>query len=78
MPLLMRTPRTLDLDLLLYAELNLSGERLTLPHPRMHQRAFVLVPLLELDPDCVIPGRGRADRLLNGCADQRVTRVTSG
>jgi 2-amino-4-hydroxy-6-hydroxymethyldihydropteridine diphosphokinase len=52
-------PRTLDLDLLLYDDLVLDEERLTLPHPRMHERAFVLVPLRELAPDLVVPGAGR-------------------
>ena len=53
-------PRTLDLDLLLYDELVLDGTELQLPHPRMHLRAFVLAPLLEIAPACVIPGRGTA------------------
>jgi 2-amino-4-hydroxy-6-hydroxymethyldihydropteridine diphosphokinase len=44
-------PRTLDLDLLLYGELVLDGPALTIPHPRLHQRAFVLVPLSEIAPD---------------------------
>ena len=66
-------PRTLDLDLLLYDDLIQADERLTLPHPRMHERAFVLAPLLELDPHCTIPGRGRADTLLQSCINQRVT-----
>lgn len=63
-------PRTLDLDLLLYDARTLDGPHLTLPHPRMHQRAFVLTPLLDVDPDCTIPGHGRADRLLAGLADR--------
>lgn len=53
-------PRTLDLDLLLYADLSIAVPGLTLPHPHMHERAFVLVPLLELDPEVVIPGHGLA------------------
>lgn len=53
-------PRTLDLDLLLYADLCMDSPGLTLPHPHMHERAFVLVPLLELDPEVVMPGRGLA------------------
>ena len=48
-------PRTLDLDLLLYGKLVLSTERLTLPHPRMRERAFVLDPLREIAPDLEIP-----------------------
>jgi 2-amino-4-hydroxy-6-hydroxymethyldihydropteridine diphosphokinase len=57
-------PRTLDLDLLLYGDLELHAPGLTIPHPRMHERAFVLVPLAEIDPQCVIPGRGKVAELL--------------
>ncbi len=49
-------PRTLDLDLLLYGDAVLASDRLTLPHPRMHERAFVLRPLLEIAPEARIPG----------------------
>ena len=51
-------PRTLDLDLLLFGGLQLQTPRLTLPHPRMHERLFVLMPLAELEPALVIPGHG--------------------
>lgn len=68
-------PRTLDLDLLLYAGEMLADERLIVPHPRMHARAFVLAPLVEVDPDCVVPGRGPAAALLGDCAGQRITRL---
>jgi len=51
-------PRTLDLDLLLYGERTLREPGLTIPHPRMPARAFVLVPLAEIAPDVVVPGRG--------------------
>jgi 2-amino-4-hydroxy-6-hydroxymethyldihydropteridine diphosphokinase len=57
-------PRTLDLDLLLYDQASISQEDLVVPHPRMHERAFVLVPLLEIAPDIAIPGRGPAARCL--------------
>jgi 2-amino-4-hydroxy-6-hydroxymethyldihydropteridine diphosphokinase len=57
-------PRTLDLDILLYAECIVQEPGLTIPHPRMHERAFVLVPLVEIAPEAVIPGRGRADELV--------------
>ena len=57
-------PRTLDLDLLLYGDLASALPTLEVPHPRLHERAFVLVPLAELAPDLEIPGRGRVDRLL--------------
>lgn len=53
-------PRTLDLDLLMHDDRQLDSPRLTLPHPRMHQRLFVLMPLLEIAPDLVIPGQGKA------------------
>jgi len=68
-------PRTLDLDLLLYGEQTLEDPALTLPHPRMHQRRFVLEPLLEIAPAAVIPGRGEAARLVDGLRDQRVNRL---
>ena len=51
-------PRTLDLDLLLYDDRVVATPDLTLPHPRMHQRAFVLVPLADLAPNLAIPGAG--------------------
>jgi 2-amino-4-hydroxy-6-hydroxymethyldihydropteridine diphosphokinase len=57
-------PRPIDVDVLLLGDLELSTERLTLPHPEVVDRRFVLVPLLELDPDLVVPGMGRlADAL---------------
>ena len=68
-------PRTIDLDLLLYGSETLETPGLTLPHPRMHERAFVLVPLLELDGDAMIPGRGKAAHLLRACVGQPVERV---
>jgi len=67
--------RTLDLDLLLYDEVALTSPALTLPHPRMHRRAFVLRPLLDLDPRAEVPGRGSARELLRGCADQVIERL---
>lgn len=53
-------PRTLDLDLLLYGDDTIASPALTVPHPRMTERAFVLVPLLELQPGLVVPGKGPA------------------
>ena len=57
-------PRTLDLDLLLFEDREIQAAGLVVPHPRMHERAFVLEPLLEIAPDAVIPGRGRARECL--------------
>ena len=71
-------PRTIDLDLLLYGNAAIVSPDLTLPHPRMHERAFVLKPLLELDPDAVVPGRGNATDLLRACAGQRAERIEAG
>lgn len=69
------TPRTLDLDLLLYDELVRATPELVLPHPRLHERAFVLYPLAEIDPALVVPGRGRVLELLSACSAQRVERL---
>ncbi len=68
-------PRTLDLDLLLYDNLRHHERGLTLPHPHMHLRAFVLVPLLEIAPDCAIPGVGAAADALRHCEDQQLERI---
>jgi len=54
-------PRTLDLDILLYNQENIESEKLIVPHPRMHERAFVLVPLLEIDSHIKLPGMVRQD-----------------
>lgn len=68
-------PRTLDLDLLLYGGLQHHEAGLTIPHPRMHERAFVLLPLVEIDPECVIPGKGRAADWLAKCTDQALHKI---
>jgi len=68
-------PRILDLDVLMYADLQCHESGLTLPHPRMHERAFVLQPLLEIAPACHIPGRGAVSGLLAACAGQRLERM---
>ncbi len=68
-------PRTLDLDLLLYGEAVSAEAQLTLPHPRLHQRAFVLAPLAEIAPQLVILGLGGVGELLLRCADQRIERL---
>jgi 2-amino-4-hydroxy-6-hydroxymethyldihydropteridine diphosphokinase len=57
-------PRTIDLDLLLYGEVELDEPGLTVPHPRLHERRFALEPLAELEPALVVPGRGPVADLL--------------
>jgi 2-amino-4-hydroxy-6-hydroxymethyldihydropteridine diphosphokinase len=69
-------PRTLDLDLLLYGDQCLDTPELILPHPRMTERAFVLVPLFEIAPALEIPGQGGIAALMPAIADQRVERLT--
>ena len=59
-------PRTVDLDLLLIEGVTVNEPGLTLPHPRLHERAFALEPLVELDPSIVVPGHGTVTQLLNG------------
>ena len=68
-------PRSLDLDLLLYGDLELESDVLVLPHPRLHQRAFVVLPLLELAPDLRWRGGERLDDLLPGLAGQRLAKL---
>jgi 2-amino-4-hydroxy-6-hydroxymethyldihydropteridine diphosphokinase len=68
-------PRTLDLDILLYGEAIIDSPTLTVPHPRMHQRAFVLAPLCEIAPGVVIPGIGAASALLPQVAGQAIERL---
>jgi 2-amino-4-hydroxy-6-hydroxymethyldihydropteridine diphosphokinase len=68
-------PRTLDLDLLLYGNQTIHTAELTVPHPRLHERAFVLYPLHEIGPDLVIPGHGALHELLVSCAGQRVEKL---
>jgi len=64
-------PRTLDLDILLYGELSLDLPSLKIPHPRMHERAFVLRPMLEISPELQI----RFKACLEACADQKIERI---
>jgi 2-amino-4-hydroxy-6-hydroxymethyldihydropteridine diphosphokinase len=68
-------PRTLDLDLLLYGAQIVAEPGLTVPHPRMHERAFVLAPLAEIAPEAVVPGKGTAAKLLAACKGQDVAKV---
>ncbi len=68
-------PRTLDLDLLLYGDQTIASATLQVPHPRMTQRAFVLIPLLQIDPLIRIPGHGAAHLFAPAVADQAVQRI---
>lgn len=70
-------PRTLDLDLLLFDDCCIDTPQLRLPHPRLHLRAFVVAPLLEIAPHCRIPGRGRAAAWLPAVRMQRIERLES-
>lgn len=68
-------PRTLDLDVLLYGDMVSADARLTLPHPRMHERAFVLYPLNDIAPDVMIPGHGRVHDLMLACDSGGIERA---
>lgn len=68
-------PRTLDLDILLYDDVQLHEQGLTIPHPKMHLRAFVLQPLLEIAPDASIPALGPVRRVMQDCPDQTLERI---
>ncbi|ACD15167.1 2-amino-4-hydroxy-6-hydroxymethyldihydropteridine diphosphokinase [Paraburkholderia phytofirmans] len=68
-------PRTLDLDILLFGDQSIDEADLIVPHPRLVERAFALVPLVEIDPSLVIPQHGRAEALLSGVSDQRIKKV---
>ena len=65
-------PRTMDLDLLLYGDVEMASQTLILPHPRMHERAFVLVPLADIDETVEIACKGRVKDLLPTVADQMI------
>lgn len=71
-------PRTLDLDLLLYGDLTLATPEVTVPHARLHERAFVLYPLFEIAPALHIPGLGPVADLLDRCKGQMIERLPSG
>ena len=68
--------RTIDLDILLYGELMENTQQLCIPHPRLHERAFVLAPLADLDPDLVIPNRKNVGQLLANCSMQGIVKLT--
>lgn len=68
-------PRTLDLDLLLYGNQQINDARLVVPHPEMHKRAFVLVPLSEISPTALLPGVGRVAALLRQVETSELSRI---
>ena len=68
-------PRTLDLDILLIDDLIMKTKKLTVPHPRMHQRQFVVVPLFEINPKLNIPGIGPINKILKMLPDQGVVKI---
>jgi len=68
-------PRTLDLDLLLYGEQVIATPDLTVPHPRLTQRAFALIPLLQIAPFISIPGHGPAHQFVAQVADQAIRKI---
>jgi len=68
-------PRTLDLDIIVYGDLAMHEHGLTIPHPRAHERAFVLAPLLDVWPDAIIPGRGAAASFREAVRDQAIDRI---
>lgn len=68
-------PRTLDLDILLYDQIIEHSDRLTIPHPRLHERAFVLAPLCDLAPQLVIPTKENVRQLLANCSSQGIVKL---
>lgn len=71
----LNAPRTLDLDVLMYDGLVHHEHGLTIPHPQMHLRAFVLLPLLEIAPGCEIPGIGLAADAAKSCENQQLEKL---
>lgn len=68
-------PRTLDLDVLLYGDQIIATPTLAVPHPRLTQRAFALIPLLQMDPFINIPGQGPAHQFVPGVAGQAIEKL---
>ena len=71
-------PRTLDLDLLLYGSSRIDTSDLTVPHPGMHERDFVIVPLAEIAGNLTIPGRGQLSALYNKCSKHSLKKLITG
>ena len=68
-------PRTMDLDILLYGEQRITSNTLSVPHPRLTQRAFVLIPLLQIDPFISIPGLGPAHAFVPDVVNQQIRKI---
>jgi|TARA_B110001469_G_C9439886_1_gene222883 2-amino-4-hydroxy-6-hydroxymethyldihydropteridine diphosphokinase len=68
-------PRTLDLDILLFNNLILNEKKLTIPHPRMHERLFVLMPLKDIDEAIVIPNHGAIIDIINKLTPENIIRI---
>jgi len=68
-------PRTLDVDLITYGQKTIESEELTVPHPRAHERAFVLAPWLDIEPEAVLPGHGPVAELLSKVGTESVTKL---
>lgn len=68
-------PRTLDLDVLLYGQQRIASPTLQIPHPRMTERAFVLIPMLQIDPFVSIPGKGPAHTFVGAVAGQAILKI---
>ena len=68
-------PRILDLDILLFDNLILNNKNLTLPHPRMHERLFVLMPLKDIDENIVIPNQGSIKHIINKLTAENINRI---
>lgn len=71
-------PRTLDLDLLLYGDSSIDTPGLTVPHPGMHERDFVIVPLAEIAGNLAIPGRGQLKALASSCQSHALKKLVAG
>jgi|CryBogDrversion2_8_1035294.scaffolds.fasta_scaffold02021_2 2-amino-4-hydroxy-6-hydroxymethyldihydropteridine diphosphokinase len=70
-----KAPRTLDIDILIYDNLSMNEPELTIPHPRMTERMFVLLPLLEIDPEITLPSFGKLKEKLPDLSWQKIAKL---